>query len=88
MIVLQILLMDEVDGMAGNEDRGGVTELIQLVKDLNIKKSLHLWSYATHLSKYLSSGKMNKTFILKYFSDKTLKDSCYLHVQWQKPSKN
>lgn len=42
MIVLQILLMDEVDGMAGNEDRGGVTELIQLVKDLNIKKSLHL----------------------------------------------
>lgn len=24
--------MDEVDGMAGNEDRGGVQELIQLIK--------------------------------------------------------
>jgi len=28
----RILLMDEVDGMAGNEDRGGVAELIQLIK--------------------------------------------------------
>ena len=27
-----VLLMDEVDGMAGNEDRGGVQELIQLIK--------------------------------------------------------
>lgn len=27
------LLMDEVDGMAGNEDRGGVQELIQLIKN-------------------------------------------------------
>lgn len=24
--------MDEVDGMAGNEDRGGIAELIQLIK--------------------------------------------------------
>lgn len=24
--------MDEVDGMAGNEDRGGIQELIQLIK--------------------------------------------------------
>jgi replication factor C subunit 1 len=24
--------MDEVDGMAGNEDRGGVAELINLIK--------------------------------------------------------
>ena len=28
----QIILMDEVDGMAGNEDRGGVAELILLIK--------------------------------------------------------
>ncbi|XP_075211056.1 germ line transcription factor 1 [Lycorma delicatula] len=27
-----VLLMDEVDGMAGNEDRGGIQELIQLIK--------------------------------------------------------
>lgn len=27
-----VLIMDEVDGMAGNEDRGGVAELIQLIK--------------------------------------------------------
>ncbi|XP_019849550.1 PREDICTED: replication factor C subunit 1-like [Amphimedon queenslandica] len=27
-----VLIMDEVDGMAGNEDRGGVMELIQLIK--------------------------------------------------------
>uniref|UniRef100_A0A8D8WJC6 Activator 1 large subunit n=1 Tax=Cacopsylla melanoneura TaxID=428564 RepID=A0A8D8WJC6_9HEMI len=27
-----VLVMDEVDGMAGNEDRGGVQELIQLIK--------------------------------------------------------
>lgn len=25
--------MDEVDGMAGNEDRGGIQELIQLIKN-------------------------------------------------------
>lgn len=27
-----VLIMDEVDGMSGNEDRGGVQELIQLIK--------------------------------------------------------
>jgi len=32
----KILLMDEVDGMAGNEDRGGVGELIQLMKGSKI----------------------------------------------------
>ncbi|KAF5269164.1 hypothetical protein FQR65_LT02464 [Abscondita terminalis] len=31
-----VLLMDEVDGMAGNEDRGGVQELIALIKNSNI----------------------------------------------------
>ncbi|KAK4879197.1 hypothetical protein RN001_007343 [Aquatica leii] len=31
-----VLLMDEVDGMAGNEDRGGVQELITLIKNSNI----------------------------------------------------
>ncbi|ELU15704.1 hypothetical protein CAPTEDRAFT_175237 [Capitella teleta] len=30
------LVMDEVDGMAGNEDRGGVAELIQLIKNSKI----------------------------------------------------
>lgn len=28
--------MDEVDGMAGNEDRGGVQELIQLIKQSRV----------------------------------------------------
>jgi replication factor C subunit 1 len=28
--------MDEVDGMAGNEDRGGIQELIQLIKNSQI----------------------------------------------------
>jgi len=31
-----VLLMDEVDGMAGNEDRGGMQELIQLIKTTKI----------------------------------------------------
>ncbi|XP_014782963.1 replication factor C subunit 1 [Octopus bimaculoides] len=30
------VIMDEVDGMAGNEDRGGIAELIQLVKTTKI----------------------------------------------------
>ncbi|XP_071943755.1 replication factor C subunit 1-like [Antedon mediterranea] len=30
------LIMDEVDGMAGNEDRGGMQELIQLIKNSRI----------------------------------------------------
>lgn len=28
--------MDEVDGMAGNEDRGGMQELIQLIKNTSV----------------------------------------------------
>lgn len=28
--------MDEVDGMAGNEDRGGIQELITLIKNTSI----------------------------------------------------
>lgn len=28
--------MDEVDGMAGNEDRGGIQELINLIKNTNV----------------------------------------------------
>lgn len=31
-----VLIMDEVDGMAGNEDRGGVAELIRLIKETKI----------------------------------------------------
>ncbi|XP_061684714.1 replication factor C subunit 1 isoform X2 [Syngnathoides biaculeatus] len=31
-----VLIMDEVDGMAGNEDRGGVQELIGLIKNSRI----------------------------------------------------
>jgi len=31
-----VLIMDEVDGMAGNEDRGGMQELIQLIKKSKI----------------------------------------------------
>ncbi|XP_070390131.1 replication factor C subunit 1 [Dermacentor albipictus] len=31
-----VLIMDEVDGMAGNEDRGGVQELIALIKSSRI----------------------------------------------------
>ncbi|XP_012236348.1 replication factor C subunit 1 [Bombus impatiens] len=31
-----VLLMDEVDGMAGNEDRGGLQELITLIKSTDI----------------------------------------------------
>ena len=27
-----VLIMDEVDGVAGNEDRGGIQELILLIK--------------------------------------------------------
>lgn len=32
----QVLIMDEVDGMAGNEDRGGIQELILLIKNSSI----------------------------------------------------
>ncbi|OQV24394.1 Replication factor C subunit 1 [Hypsibius exemplaris] len=30
------LIMDEVDGMAGNEDRGGIAEVIQLIKNAKV----------------------------------------------------
>ena len=36
LLVLQVLIMDEVDGMAGNEDRGGIQELIQIIKNSQI----------------------------------------------------
>ena len=32
----QALVMDEVDGMAGNADRGGMSELIALIKSTKI----------------------------------------------------
>lgn len=32
----QVLIMDEVDGMAGNEDRGGMQELISLIKTTSV----------------------------------------------------
>ncbi|XP_018326325.1 replication factor C subunit 1 [Agrilus planipennis] len=32
----RVLLMDEVDGMAGNEDRGGIQELVNLIKNTHI----------------------------------------------------
>jgi len=32
----RVLLMDEVDGMAGNEDRGGIAELINLIKSSKV----------------------------------------------------
>lgn len=31
-----VLIMDEVDGMSGNEDRGGVQELIALIKSSRV----------------------------------------------------
>lgn len=31
-----VLIMDEVDGMSGNEDRAGISELIQIIKDTRI----------------------------------------------------
>ena len=32
----RVLLMDEVDGMVGNEDRGGIAELINLIKSTKV----------------------------------------------------
>lgn len=31
-----VVIMDEVDGMAGNEDRGGIAELIQIIKTAHV----------------------------------------------------
>lgn len=36
LVEKQVLLMDEVDGMAGNEDRGGMQELIALIKSSSV----------------------------------------------------
>ena len=36
----KVLVMDEVDGMAGNEDRGGIQELIQIIKTSQIVCSI------------------------------------------------
>ena len=33
----RLILMDEVDGMAGNEDRGGIAELIALLKTAKVR---------------------------------------------------
>jgi replication factor C subunit 1 len=32
----RLIIMDEVDGMAGNEDRGGVQELIKIIKSSSV----------------------------------------------------
>ena len=37
MTAKRVLLMDEVDGMAGNEDRGGIAELIALLKTSKVR---------------------------------------------------
>ena len=34
--VTHVLIMDEVDGMSGNQDRGGVAEVIQMIKETKI----------------------------------------------------
>lgn len=31
-----VLILDEIDGMAGNEDRGGINEVIQLIKTTKV----------------------------------------------------
>ncbi len=41
----RVLLMDEVDGMAGNEDRGGVAELINLIKITKVMNLSLLFRY-------------------------------------------
>lgn len=34
--------MDEVDGMSGNDDRGGIAELIQLIKKTKVHNPIKL----------------------------------------------
>lgn len=34
--IKHVIIMDEVDGMAGNEDRGGMAELIKLIKESKV----------------------------------------------------
>lgn len=36
MTTKHLLIMDEVDGMSGNADRGGISELIQFIKKTHI----------------------------------------------------
>jgi replication factor C subunit 1 len=51
-----VLIMDEVDGMAGNEDRGGMQELINLIKSTKIpiicmcndRNNQKVWSLANY----------------------------------------
>ena len=56
-----VVIMDEVDGIAGNEDRGGLQQLVQLIKrsripvicianDASSQKMRTLKSYTTHLT--------------------------------------
>ncbi|XP_066912084.1 replication factor C subunit 1-like [Clytia hemisphaerica] len=70
------LLMDEVDGMAGNEDRGGMNELIQLIKkskipiicmcnDRNSQKVRSLANYCFDLRFYKPRVDQIKSFALK-----------------------
>jgi len=35
----RLIIMDEVDGMGGNEDRGGVQELIAVIKKSRVRKA-------------------------------------------------
>ena len=35
-LMTRVLLMDEVDGMVGNEDRGGIAELIKMIKSSKV----------------------------------------------------
>ncbi len=45
----RVLLMDEVDGMAGNEDRGGVAELINLIKITKVINSTQSNIFAVNI---------------------------------------
>ena len=67
--------MDEVDGMAGNEDRGGMQELIQLIKksqipiicmcnDRNSQKVRSLANYTFDLRCYKPRVEQIKAFAL------------------------
>ena len=35
-MIKNIIIMDEVDGMAGNEDKGGIKALIDIVKKIKV----------------------------------------------------
>lgn len=70
------LIMDEVDGMAGNEDRGGVSELIQLIKNTKVpiicicndrgnQKMRSLVNYCFDLRFYKPKVEQIKAYLLK-----------------------